>query len=1585
MAAVSVFSVSQVDIVGSVLHDNDRNASLLVVGSMLNCSGTTFSSSLGTGLVLCNSHAELHNSVFSNNSGGGINSTKSTLTLVGTNTFMNNSADFGGGVSTIESSIYITGNTTFLDNSVRTSGGGVYLERSTWSCNGTMTFAGNIVSASGFSTSVAGTGGGISALDSEINLEGKSTFIDNVAMYGGGLVSFSSIVTIRGSSNFVNNSASYHGGGLVAVAGSDLTLYGNITFTRNIAQQGAGINVQGSSIRCSGYTSLMNNIADVGGGLASYSSIVTMRGSSNFVNNSATLGGGGIAATEGSVLFLNGSITIAHNIAHQGAGINVQESSISCTGYTSLMNNMADYGGGLISWNSIIALRGSNAFMNNVALSDGGGLVSVNSIVTFRGSSNFVNNSATHYGGGIAATEGSDLTLYGSSTIAHNIAQQGAGINVQESSIRCSGYTSFMNNMADYGGGLISWNSTVTLRGDSNFVNNSATHFGGGIVVAAGSDLTLYGSSTFTRNIAQQGAGMNVKESSIRCTGYTSFMNNMADVGGGLASYSSIVTMRGNSNFVNNSATHYGGGIAATEGSDLTLNGSITIAHNIAQEGAGINVQESSISCTGYTSFMRNLADIGGGLVSWYSITTLRGSNTFVNNMALSDGGGLESVNSTITMKGNSSFVNNSADGTGGGVAVAYGTDLNMYGSITFTQNKADLMGGGVFVMDSSIGFNVLVNNLAGNNNTFRRCTFTQNTANYGGGAFMVNSSASFMEKTGFHNNSAVFGGGIHGSRAILEISETVSFTENSATNGGGLSLASGSQCFLSSNTTVYFEANHAEQYGGAIFVTDEPFLYCTRDQPIGALYLTREYCFFQPLDLPNITALFILKNNTAEKAGSTLYGGMVDSCTLYAVEYDPGEVFDALFNIIRNNNTSDELIFSSDPFQVCPCYDGHPNCGQSEVAVTVYPGETFSVPVVAVGQRNGTVPSLIRSSFDENGATIRDLQEAQSANNTCTPLYYTVSSTNPLVTMSLLADGPCLDLGESLQLNIHLKPCPIGFQLSEASEQCICEERLQKYTNSCDIDDLTIDVDGNAWVGSDKTADGAILHSHCPFDYCKSQSVRFTLNETDLQCNYERRGLLCGGCQPGLSLALGSSHCLQCSNAYLSLLVVFALAGIGLVVLLLFCKLTVAVGTINGLLFYANIIAVNQSVFFPSRDTNVVLNILRVFIAWLNLDLGIEICFYDGMDAYTRTWLQFIFPVYVWVLVFTIIILCYYKTWAVRMFGRNPVAVLATLFLLSYAKLLRTIITALSFTFPEYPDGSEVAVWLYDGNVRYLQGKHIPLFLVSMTVLLLLFLPFTLVLSLGQWMQAHSKIRLFSLINDHRVKAFLDAYHGPFRKEHRYWSGLLLVFRTCLFLLFAFNALGNPNVNLLAIIICTAVLTLLTVFTGRIYVNWYLQGLEASFVMNTLIFAATTLYFRSANGNQAALTYTSVGIALVTFTGIIIYHVTIQLKDSCVWRDIIQPKLQRHQRQWVAVPLEDPVADGDSDIAPPHTPTATFIDLRETLLEDSVPGVDENTLAEPERYNVQCHLQPTQTVVNLQQLIREDPANNVLPMIELH
>jgi len=130
--------------------------------------------------------------------------------------------------------------------------------------------------------------------------------------------------------------------------------------------------------------------------------------------------------------------------------------------------------------------------------------------------------------------------------------------------------------------------------------------------------------------------------------------------------------------------------------------------------------------------------------------------------------------------------------------------------------------------------------------------------------------------------------------------------------------------------------------------------------------------------------------------------------------------------------------------------------------------------------------------------------------------------------------------------------------------------------------------------------------------------------------------------------------------------------------------NLTVSVGSINGLIFYANVVRANQAIFFPSTASN---SFLSIFIAWLNLDLGFETCFYNGLDAYTKTWLQFLVPLYIWTVVVLIIVSSHYYTIAAKLTGRNAVQVLATLFLMSYAKLVQIAITAFSFKVLEYPD----------------------------------------------------------------------------------------------------------------------------------------------------------------------------------------------------------------------------------------------------------------------------------------------------------
>ena len=104
-------------------------------------------------------------------------------------------------------------------------------------------------------------------------------------------------------------------------------------------------------------------------------------------------------------------------------------------------------------------------------------------------------------------------------------------------------------------------------------------------------------------------------------------------------------------------------------------------------------------------------------------------------------------------------------------------------------------------------------------------------------------------------------------------------------------------------------------------------------------------------------------------------------------------------------------------------------------------------------------------------------------------------------------------------------------------------------------------------------------------------------------------------------------------------------------------------------------------------------------------------------LDAYSYSWLEYIFPLYLWLLVGSISFICRLSTRAGRFFGSNPVAVLATVILMSYTKLLQAAILALSSTYLELPDESTKRVWRFDANHSYFQGKHFALAIVACAV----------------------------------------------------------------------------------------------------------------------------------------------------------------------------------------------------------------------------------------------------------------------------
>ena len=684
-----------------------------------------------------------------------------------------------------------------------------------------------------------------------------------------------------------------------------------------------------------------------------------------------------------------------------------------------------------------------------------------------------------------------------------------------------------------------------------------------------------------------------------------------------------------------------------------------------------------------------------------------------------------------------------------------------------------------LYIVDGGIEFSNK-NNISGNQGTFvvkkgvvtfkkeSMTVFHNNSAfKHESILYSDSSNISFYGNVVFINNKGKEGGAIVAYRSTLHFENSIAtFIGNSADNGGAINLKEGSVINISNVTNINLLENKARHYGGGIYV-EERGLWIRRRPYV--------YCFVE-LNM-NSTGNIYFENNIAGFAGMALFGGWIDICIRRNSYYIPSQIFD--FQIGNNNISFSEI--SSNPSRVCVCTNSIPNKYESSKTTTLFPGQTFEIEVVAVGQRFGVVPAIVRAEVENRQYSVIDgLQKLQDVGKQCTRLQYTIHSPNHKETIFLTVNKQYIPepyyQNQSIppeqvqfRINLLLKNCSLGFVFDTNRNTCVCHHLLHQLEIQCNTALHTINRKVQMWITGTPTQD-IIINFHCPFDYCKIHNLSLNLSTPDDQCASNRSGILCGACQPRLSLVLGTLNCKKCSNIQLLLILPFALAGVALVVLLMVLNLTVSTGTINGLIFYANIVRANTATFFPGQTAN---TFLSWFIAWLNLDLGVETCFYDGLNAYAKTWLQFFFPLYIWLLATAIIVSSHYSKTAAKLCGKNSVQVLATLFFLSYAKILRVTITIFQPSQLHYlEDNTKKVIWNYDGNIDYLKGQHIPLFVTALLFLSLFFIPYTFTLLGIQVLQAFSHYKPFSWVN--KLKPLIDAYTGPYKDKHRYWTCLL-------------------------------------------------------------------------------------------------------------------------------------------------------------------------------------------------------------------
>ena len=777
-------------------------------------------------------------------------------------------------------------------------------------------------------------------------------------------------------------------------------------------------------------------------------------------------------------------------------------------------------------------------------------------------------------------------------------------------------------------------------------------------------------------------------------------------------------------------------------------------------------------------------------------------------------------------------------------------------------------------------------------------CIFSNNTGGNSVIAFVCKGSVSSFENCVISNNNMT---GITLIASIAEFAGRNVIQNNRNTEGAGITLS------MQASIEVYGELclynNTANERGGAILVHSSTYAVdhqteCTITVGLGTINFS---------------------GNRARKGGSDMYGAVLMGC--YSEPHvphvgQPNETswyFDTpLSKYFHFTNTDRLSSMASDPIMVCFCNNsGLPDCSdRTQHHMQSYPGLEINTSIATVGYYGGTSPGVVQVST-QHATLVRSY--GQSVNKNCFQLHILLQNTSSATALVDIRVDSGLP-GWGLSIGVDIRECPIGF--TKISGQCHCEQFLSASNVQCNLSTSSVEFlrSGNSWFAYINNTQCITGTTNCPFDYCNQSNVSFDIMAPDRQCIGNRTGILCGQCQSRLSIMLGSNRCGTCSNWYLFLLPVFALAGIVLVAMLMFFNLSVSVGTINGLLFYANMVKLNEAFFFPNGSIPVV----SQFISWLNLELGIEVCLFDGLDGYWNTWLQFAFPAYLYLLMGGIIVGCRYSVWLCRLCGSHAVPALATLFFMSYTKILLTVTNALSmFQLP--CNESILIVWSVDGDIDYGSFKHLILVAISCCVLVV-GLAYPVLVLCAPLLERYSDkcIPLHRWNPVAKFKPLLDAYGGPYKDTFRFWTGVTLMVRLTLTVTFSFTSGKLAAINGYIIITVVAGIFIFWSFTKGVYKKIYLSTLEVFYLLNIFLLSTVSLAAASLRFKHYSIaTIVSVCLSFVVCLVTMVIH---------LWWNLDFKKIKRRlgfkdRPEYIEVPQVAADVDDEEDRPPPGSP----------------------------------------------------------------
>ena len=719
----------------------------------------------------------------------------------------------------------------------------------------------------------------------------------------------------------------------------------------------------------------------------------------------------------------------------------------------------------------------------------------------------------------------------------------------------------------------------------------------------------------------------------------------------------------------------------------------------------------------------------------------------------------------------------------------------------------------------------------------------------------------------------------IRATSSIIYISDNVVLCNNSGLFGGAMHLVSSSFLVLTNNSHARFENNTGAVEGGAFYIN----LYNYAPD----IYYQDCFLYFGDLDIlcftPRICDNVKILNFTLEliynksPLGSLIFGSTLDSCPWsLPLREEYGDPSSHVLDIMYNNLT-EKFNFSSPPTTVNAVTTPSKKLVIHEPApLNVAPGELFWLNVTGYDHFNLSTPVLLSSKPSDN---LQNISSSLGSSNfsflnggekDSVPVIVTGRQNVTNVDIYLYAT----DSYAQAKFQVNLTECAplVAFVYQDGRCQC---ERGMASDIECNATSMSLMVPNDHWVGPGPN--GELMVAKCISDYCSLGERKVKPPNFDSQChtNYRRSGILCGRCEEGYSVTLGSHRCKLCNNNNgLALILLFAVSGVIIVFGISFLRITISDGYLNTILFYSNIL----SIYIPILDEGSRLSNIFVVVAWFNLSYGIEQCFYSGMTALAHTSLQLVFPAYLFLLMLGIMMLAKKSGPLSRLFSSakfSGAKLFATLILMSYTTVLQTCLKILGAVRVHTLDGEVFSLWRTDPNQSYFQDSHITMVVISVLLLVFIILPVPILLIFPAL--------TFSTRLGVKIKPILDAFWAPFRTKFRFFVGLRLLLRV--FPSVFANQVSRPlNVILLGIFSIAVLFLQVLVWPFEGFLQ---NAFDFFFISNIIILVMGTLYFEiditAHQENQGYIPYhraqyayftVFIAMAYVAYVLIIVWHI---------------------------------------------------------------------------------------------------------------